>query len=60
MPPALNLGIVNAIKEALGLPETVVGALPIVGAANSVMGILPEPGSTLPGMVDVLVLEALV
>jgi hypothetical protein len=30
MPPALNLGIVNAIKEALGLPETVVGALPIV------------------------------
>jgi hypothetical protein len=55
MPPALNLSVVEAIKSTLGLPENIVGALPIVGAANSVMGIVPEPGSTLPAMVDVLV-----
>ena len=29
---------VNAIKAALGLPESVVGALPIVGAAWLAMG----------------------
>ena len=34
------LAIVRAIKDSLGLPDDVVGALPIVGAANAVMGIV--------------------
>ena len=33
---------VAAIKAALGLPTEVVGALPIVAAANIAMGIQPD------------------
>ena len=35
---------VNAIKAALGLPESVVGALPIVGAAWLAMGFPTDNG----------------
>ena len=45
---------VNAIKAALGLPESVVGdvvgALPIVGAASFAMGFPTDEGATLPQM----------
>ena len=33
---------VNAIKAALGLPESIVGALPIAGAAWLAMGFPPD------------------
>ena len=36
---------VNAIKAALGLPESVVGALPIVGAAWLAMGFPTDEGA---------------
>jgi hypothetical protein len=45
---------VHAIKAALGLPESVDGALPIVGAANIAMGIEPGENATLPMMIQVL------
>ena len=41
---------VNAINAALGLPESVVGALPIVGAAWLAMGFPTDEGATLPQM----------
>ena len=43
---------VAAISAALGLPENVVGALPIVAAANLAMGIVPDENAALPAMVD--------
>ena len=46
--------MVAAIKNELGLPEPLVGALPILGAANVMMGIEPEAGATLPAMAAVL------
>ena len=48
------LGRVDAIKAALGLPESIVGALPIVAAANLAMGIEPDACATLPAMVEKL------
>ena len=48
------VGKVAAIKDALGLPCDVLGALPVVTAANALMGIAPEPSTPLPSMVDEL------
>ena len=45
---------VAAIKDALGLPCDILGALPIVTAANALMGIVLEPSTPLPSMVDEL------
>ena len=36
---ASNVARVEAIKAALGLPPSVVGAIPIVGAASMALGI---------------------
>ena len=41
---------VSAIKAALGLPADVEGAVPVIGTANSLLGIVPEPGATLQTM----------
>ena len=43
---------VAAIKAELGLPESLEGALPIVGAANLVMGMELDESATLPTMVQ--------
>ena len=51
MPPVLNHAKLKAIKDALGLPADVTGALPIIAAANTFMGIVPEPHTTLPAMI---------
>ena len=45
---------VAAIKAELGLPESLVGALPIVGAANLTMGTELDKSATLPTMVQKL------
>ena len=45
---------VAAIKAELGLPESLVGALPIVGAANLAMGMELDESATLPTMVQKL------
>ena len=45
---------VAAIKAELGLPESLVGALPIVGAANLTMGMELDESATLPTMVQKL------
>ena len=45
---------VAAIKAELGLPENLVGALPIVGAANLAMGMELDESATLPTMVQKL------
>ena len=45
---------VVAIKAELGLPESLVGALPIVGAANLAMGMELDESATLPTMVQKL------
>ena len=45
---------VAAIKAELGLPESLVGALPIVGAANLTMGMKLDESATLPTMVQKL------
>jgi hypothetical protein len=47
---ACMLRVVEAIKRELGLPNEIEGAVPIINAANAVMGtcIVPEEGSTLP------------
>ena len=42
------LRVVEAIKRELGLPNEIEGAVPIINAANAVMGIVPEEDSTLP------------
>ena len=39
------LRVVEAIKRGLGLPNDIEGAVPIINAANAVMGIVPEEGS---------------
>ena len=43
---------VAAIKAELGLPESLVDALPIVGAANLAMGMELDESATLPTMVQ--------
>ena len=43
-----TLMVVEAIKRELGLPNEIEGAVPIINAANAVMAIVPEEGSTLP------------
>ena len=48
------LARVEAIKAALGLPENIVGALPILGAATLAMGIELGECATLPTMVQAL------
>ena len=48
------LGRGDAIKAALGLPESIVGALPIVGAANLALGIVPGECATLQTMLEKL------
>ena len=45
---------VAAIKAELGLPESLVGALPIVGAANLAMGMELDESATLPTIVQKL------
>ena len=40
MPRMLDLSMVAAIKAALGLPAGIEGAVPIIGMANEIMGIV--------------------
>ena len=42
------LHVVEAIKRELGLVNEIEGAVPIINAANAVMGIVSEEDSTLP------------
>ena len=46
------LARVEAIKAALGLPPSVVGAIPIMGAASVALGIDVAPTAKLPAMVS--------
>ena len=54
MPPALDHSKLKAIKEALGLPDDVTGAMPIIAAGNASMGIVLEPGTPGLAMIDEL------
>ena len=52
------LARVEAIKAALGLPPSVVGAIPIVGAASVALGIDVAETAKLPEMVTEIDMRA--